>query len=322
MARLALPFLSDERPDDRNLGRIALGVPVAFVAGGVAALAAGLLAIVLFTWIAFQIGAAGDGPMVGLEELFQNPEVAAADLRLSLTLLSMVAAVNGAFAAVAVLVGGMILKRRYASYFTAATRFRWGLVLFGALAHAALLGPLVVWQNWAAINAGQFPLFTMTPEMGLRVFYVAFAAVTLFIAALAEEILFRGWLLRHVSALLRNPLIAVVLTSVIFSAIHGELQPAPFLARVVMGAGFAWMTLRLGGVELATGAHMANNLILAALVQPLTAPSGGGATLTPGDFIDLGAYALTYLAATEAAVRLFPFEPREPSAAEEAASVF
>jgi hypothetical protein len=37
-----------------------------------------------------------------------------------------------------------------------------------------------------------------------------------------------------------------------------------------MGAGFVYMTLRLGGVEFSTGAHAANNILIVLFIQPLS----------------------------------------------------
>jgi hypothetical protein len=41
------------------------------------------------------------------------------------------------------------------------------------------------------------------------------------------------------------------------------------LTRFAMGAGWAWVVLRLDGVEFAAGAHLANNLGIALLAQPV-----------------------------------------------------
>jgi hypothetical protein len=67
-----------------------------------------------------------------------------------------------------------------------------------------------------------------------------------------------------------------------------------------MGAGFAYMTLRSGGIELSTGAHAANNILFILLVKPF----GMGGVASSGIWLgDLGLL-LGYVVVTEAIVRL------------------
>jgi len=68
---------------------------------------------------------------------------------------------------------------------------------------------------------------------------------------------------------------------VLFSLVHGEFAPDPFLTRALMGAGFVYMTLRLGGIEFSTGAHAANNILIVLFIQPLTlkAPEATGVSV-------------------------------------------
>jgi hypothetical protein len=306
MSRLALPFLADETLGDRQPMRLLLALALGALVAVAAALIGGFLAIGAFTWVAAQLGADDAGPPVPINEVLNNPALAANSLRLGLVLLLMAASVNGAAAFGFVRMGASVMKRRFMTYFTAAPRFRWGLVLAGLGLHVLLLGPLMFWESWGEISAGRFPLMTMTSVAGYRVFYVIFAMITVFIAALAEEILFRGWLLRHLAALLRNPWIAMAAGSLLFSAAHMEFTPAAFLVRVIMGAGFAWMTLRTGGVELASGVHMANNLLLTIFVQPLTLASSPDWSLTPSDLVELASVAVGYLVIAEVVVRLLP----------------
>jgi len=57
--------------------------------------------------------------------------------------------------------------------------------------------------------------------------------------------------------------------AVIFSLAHGDPSLGAFVTRCALGAGWAWIVLRLGGIEFAAGAHFANNLGIALLAKPV-----------------------------------------------------
>jgi hypothetical protein len=132
----------------------------------------------------------------------------------------------------------------------------------------------------------------------------AIAAVALLIpAAAAEEIVFRGWLLRQTAAFLRNPVTLLVVNGVLFSAIHLDFAPDAFLARSVMGAGFAYMTLRLGGIEFATGAHAANNILIVLFVEPLILKPSEPTGFSAGTVLEDVLLVIGYVVITELVVR-------------------
>ena len=62
----------------------------------------------------------------------------------------------------------------------------------------------------------------------------------------------------------------MAVNGLVFAIIHFDPDPGAFLFRAAMGAGLTWMTLRSGGIELAIGAHAANNIIILLLVRPLS----------------------------------------------------
>jgi hypothetical protein len=117
--------------------------------------------------------------------------------------------------------------------------------------------------------------------------------------------MFRGWLLRQLAAFNRSPGVLVFVTAVAFAAAHFDFSPDAFLTRTLMGAGFAYMTLRLGGIELATGAHAANNILFILFIEPLNPAANDGAGGLPAGVL-LGDVVLVagYVAMAEAAARL------------------
>ena len=77
-----------------------------------------------------------------------------------------------------------------------------------------------------------------------------------------------------------------------------------FLTRALMGAGFAYMTLRLGGVEFSTGAHAVNNMMIVLFVQPLAVGAVGGGDMSALSLAEDAALVGGYVLITELVARL------------------
>ncbi len=294
------PFLADVDRRDREAARIAGAVLGGPIVGVVAALAAMILVLALYTLI---VGLGGEG-MDGLTRvLLQLERVAPPDLKLTILELLVAAAVNGAFAAAFVAVAALIAGHHFHNYVTAARQVRWRLLGVGVIASLIVLGPVVAADRLFSGELGTIPLLAIGPGALERVGY-GLSALLLIPAAAAEELLFRGWLMRQVAAYIRRPAILIGATAVVFSAAHLDFSADGFLTRALMGAGFAYMTLRLGGIEFSTGAHAVNNILIVLFVQPLTlqSPSGPSA-LSVGSLVEDAAMVAGYIAITEAVIR-------------------
>lgn len=78
--------------------------------------------------------------------------------------------------------------------------------------------------------------------------------------AAGEEFLFRGYLLQAAGAVGRNPWLAVLVSALIFAALHGS-QNWPLLAdRFGFGLMAGALVLLTGGLEAAIAAHVINNV--------------------------------------------------------------
>jgi membrane protease YdiL (CAAX protease family) len=184
------------------------------------------------------------------------------------------------FAAAVAIIGlaARFYHRPVRSFLTVAPRFRWRLVLLGIAVAAPIIG-LAILAELAFSGTPMEPPILRAQGLADGATYIAIAVVFLFLAALAEEMIFRGWLLQQTGALTRNLFVILAVNGVLFSLIHLDPDPGAFVVRAVMGAGWAWIALRLGGVEFGTGAHLANNLAVTLFVQPLTlTPPTGEAT--------------------------------------------
>ena len=112
---------------------------------------------------------------------------------------------------------------------------------------------------------------------------VAVIAVTLLTStfqAAGEEYFFRGYLLQAVGALVRSSMVAILVTTVLFTMAHGVWpwqSPALFLDRFAFGLVAGLLVVRTGGLEASIAAHAANNVVtfvFAALTNSVGASLG------------------------------------------------
>ncbi|MGV3580538.1 CPBP family intramembrane glutamic endopeptidase [Brevundimonas sp.] len=130
-----------------------------------------------------------------------------------------------------------------------------------------ILFPVYLWtgSEWAP------PLFGAMYAEWTRPLYLVATTLGLLVAAAGEEIACRGVLLRLTSQISRHPLVLCLVNGVLFSALHMDPDPVAFVARALSGAIWTWSAIRLGGLEFAIGAHLANNLMITLFWQPLSA---------------------------------------------------
>lgn len=275
-------FIAGLSPREKSLPRFALTVVLGAVAFVVAAI------VGVFVSFGVLIAAAGwpaptsAGNVRAL--LHRFVELSASDghnLPDALQIL-VVAIPDNIFPIFAVIGVAVLLQERgLRALITSAPRFRWRLLLVGLGLFALCVGPFVGVTQMLDPHAAPPPVLTVAPDILSRAVYAVVCIVVFFPAALGEEMLFRGWLLRETSAMTRNAAALLVINGVVFAAAHLDFSPDAFLERAILGAGFAYMTLRLGGVEFSAGAHLANNLMLVLFIQPLTLkpPASSGVTM-------------------------------------------
>jgi len=262
-AEFLAPVGARERSLPRLVGFLAAGVAAALAA----ALVVGLAIVVL---AALQIARTrGVGVLQGID-LALNPGAAHRPL-LSYWFELAVAGLATYAAALAILGLAMRFYRRpAASFLTIAPRFRWRLVATGFLIGLAAVGAALIAQLLVAHEPLKPPLLQPGEALPARLGYLGLAAACLYLAALAEEIVFRGVLLQLGGAFTRNLPLLLAVNGVIFSLAHFDPDPSSFAIRALMGAGWAWIALRTGGVETTAGVHLANNLIVGLFVMPIS----------------------------------------------------
>jgi len=142
---------------------------------------------------------------------------------------------------------------------------------------ALALWPVMIWFE----PGGTAPILDPADPLNDRLIYAGAAAVGLLVAAAAEEIVFRGVLLRITGGLTRSLIVILLVNGVLFSAIHMDPDPVAFVARAASGMVWAWAALRLGSLSFAIGAHLANNLFIALLLAPLSEAAMPGQAMAP-----------------------------------------
>jgi membrane protease YdiL (CAAX protease family) len=111
--------------------------------------------------------------------------------------------------------------------------------------------------------------------------YIISVVVIAFLPAVFEETLFRGGLQNLLSRWLKMPIVAIIITSIIFSAVHASYLG--FLSRFALGFVLGWMYYRTGNIWLNIIGHFLNN---AFAVTALYMSSKPGEKLDPSKIDD------------------------------------
>lgn len=132
-----------------------------------------------------------------------------------------------------------------------------------------------IWIPFSLATGSEWrpPVFDPYYVWHTRILYVVAMAVGLLVAAAAEEVAFRGVLLRVSGLITRRAVVLCLINGLLFSAFHLDPDPVSFIQRTLAGMGWAWAALRLGGLEFAIGSHFANNLFIALIWSPVSTAS-------------------------------------------------
>jgi membrane protease YdiL (CAAX protease family) len=98
--------------------------------------------------------------------------------------------------------------------------------------------------------------------------------------AVFEEVMFRGAVQNLFSRWWQAPIVAIIVTSVLFSAVH--FSYLGFLSRAVLGFVLGWMYYRTGNLWLSIIAHAANNAVALTALY-ITKKNNPGASVSDTD---------------------------------------
>jgi membrane protease YdiL (CAAX protease family) len=164
-----------------------------------------------------------------------------------------------------------IHQRKFRTLITPATKISWKRIAQGFVVWVALL---LVFQLVEVILFPGRVVFTFDPARWL--FFLPFVLILTPLQTSAEELLFRGYWLQGTGRLVQNIILLSIINGILFGLPHmlnPEVVENPgstlilFLNYLLIGAIFAYYTLRDRRLELVLGAHAANNLYSALLVN-------------------------------------------------------
>lgn len=265
-------FLQAATPAERRVGRtlltVALAALAAVVAGVVAMALVGVVAGVLIA-VTGTTDFAGPGGRLDITGLLLGGVWPGRPLVSYILDLAIVGTISIAVALAFLAVCARRAGRPMVAFATSARRFRWGHALTGLCVFLPVVALEIGLSNLFSHGGDPMPIAMPGAGAGVRLAYGLAAVGFLWLAALSEELLFRGWLLQATHALTRRLVVVIAVNAVLFSLAHGDQTLGGFLIRCAMGAAWAWMVMRLGGIEFTAGAHLANNLAIALLAQPV-----------------------------------------------------
>ncbi|MEP7109491.1 MAG: CPBP family intramembrane glutamic endopeptidase [Ferruginibacter sp.] len=100
--------------------------------------------------------------------------------------------------------------------------------------------------------------------------YLISVIVIAFLPAVFEETLFRGGFQNLFSRWFKMPVLAIVVTAIIFSAVHGSYLG--FLSRFALGVVLGWIYYRTGNIWLSILGHFFNNVFAVTALYLTTRP--------------------------------------------------
>jgi membrane protease YdiL (CAAX protease family) len=141
---------------------------------------------------------------------------------------------------------------------------RWKRFFISAFVWTVLSGLyLIVYIKFNPAN------FTLNNNTVTLLYLVVISVLLIPFQAAFEEVLFRGYLMQGFSVLIRNRLFPLIMTSVLFGLMHSlnpEVKDFGFLTMmpqyILFGLVFGIATVLDDGIEVAMGAHAANNIFL------------------------------------------------------------
>lgn len=146
-----------------------------------------------------------------------------------------------------------------------APSWRWLCVGFGSWLALSILFSAVEWL----ISPADFRVTFTWANVWLS---VAVAVFVLPLQTSAEELVFRGLIPQALGGVMRSNVAIALLSGLLFALPHlfnPEAANSALLAIVAygaLGAGWSYAVLRTGGLEVALGAHLANNIFSLSIV--------------------------------------------------------
>lgn len=166
-----------------------------------------------------------------------------------------------------------IHRRKFITLFNGGGRIRWMKFFMAALVWMILMG---IYLYFSIINdPGNFTINNLSRSL---IWLVIIAVLLIPFQTSFEELLFRGYLMQGAGAWFRNKWMPLIITSLFFGLMHSfnpEIKEFGFWVMipqyVTYGLVFGLITIIDNGIEIAMGAHAANNVFLSIFVTQKSA---------------------------------------------------
>jgi hypothetical protein len=103
-----------------------------------------------------------------------------------------------------------------------------------------------------------------TPQFSILFFIALF--ITIPLQSIAEEYMFRGFLLQTLGSWFKIPILAVVLQAIIFALAHGY-NIFGFFETLTMGLIYGFFAWKTNGIEVSSAIHTANNFSIGLFIM-------------------------------------------------------
>ncbi len=154
------------------------------------------------------------------------------------------------------------------------------LIMFACLPIVGALQELTTMLPWSKATLLQFKAAEEAYDKQVMIIarmdnfldYLISIIMIAFLPAVFEETLFRGGLQNLLSRWFKLPIVAIIITSIIFSAVHGSYLG--FLSRFALGFVLGWVYYRTGNIWLNIIGHFVNNAFAITVLYISTKPGG------------------------------------------------
>lgn len=154
------------------------------------------------------------------------------------------------------------------------------LIMFASLPLVGALQELTTMLPWSKTTLQHFKEAEEAYDKQVMVIarmdnfldYLISIIMIAFLPAVFEETLFRGGLQNLLSRWFKLPIVAIIITSIIFSAVHGSYLG--FLSRFALGFVLGWVYYRTGNIWLNIIGHFVNNAFAITVLYISTKPGG------------------------------------------------
>jgi membrane protease YdiL (CAAX protease family) len=152
-------------------------------------------------------------------------------------------------------------KRSAKSTVFAGANFSWRLYFQGFLSYTLILFIVLLLTSQKELNTF---VSNFSPEKFMPLALLGF--VSFGIQSFTEEVLFRGYAFQLISRNKIPMIVAIIIQSVIFGLLHLPSGIANCLNATAIGITFSFITIWHNRIEYVSGAHNANNLMIALVI--------------------------------------------------------